>query len=160
MDGMLGETKPYNEYYHQMLKESLEYQDFVGEILCKHGIPLTFYTSEKYQKTKGENVQGFEIKLDKIFIETKNLYIETSEKSNPSMDRYTPSGIYRKDNGWLYIIGNYSIIFIFQTTLLQGLHKSGTYTEKVKPTSTGFLLPQISAHKYAAKIIRIPGEAV
>ena len=101
-----------DDYYKKMLKKGLEYQDFVIEFLYHQGLPLITYSSEKYQIEKGENKLGVEIKFDDKFKETGNLFIEVEERRNENK-KYVNSGIFRDDNTWLYVIGNYEWAFIF-----------------------------------------------
>ena len=143
-----------NNYYEEKLKQGLEYQDFVSEQLYKIGLPIFNYASKKYQIQKGENKLGIEIKLDDKYKITGNLYIELSEKSKKENEFFILSGINRNDNCWLYIIGDYEIIYIFTKKQLKELYKTGQYMEVEIPTSKGFLLPKLDAEKYAAKIIK------
>ena len=100
--------------YKLMLEKGLQFQDFITDILIKElGISLSTYSSQKYQNLKGENKQGFEIKFDDKYKDTGNVYIEVAEKSNPLNENFISSGIYRNDNTWLYLIGDYKEIFIF-----------------------------------------------
>ena len=145
----------YAEYYKSQLGDAKEFQDFVAEKLYHIGLPLFNYTSKKYQYEHGENKLGVEIKFDKKFESTGNLWIELAEKSRPSNVTYINSGIQRNDNTWLYLIGNYEKIFIFPKSLLFQLAKTGKYKiiENTYKTSKGFLLPSNDACKYAAKIL-------
>lgn len=139
----------YDEYYKNNLKEAHEYQDYVCEQLIKNlGISITNYQSKKYQFNKGENLQGVEIKYDKKFAKTGNLYIETHEKSNPNNQEYVKSGIYRLDNSWLYAIGDYQVIYIFSKRYLQTFHRSNKFKNITTPTSKGFLINKENAEKY------------
>jgi len=99
------------KYYEEKLVEGLEYQDFVAEKLYHFGLPLFNYASKKYQIEYGENKLGVEIKFDQKFEKTRNLYIETAEKTRPEIENYSPSGIYRNDNTWLYVQGNKKIFW-------------------------------------------------
>jgi len=144
------------EYYKEKLEQGLEYQDFVVRILIQEiGLPLSMYNSRKYQWKYGENKQGIEIKFDDKYKKTGNLYIEVAEKSNGNNLEYIPSGILRNDNTWLYLIGNYSIIYIFAKRILIGLYHSGKYRKVEIPTSQGYLLSKEDAKKYVAKILEI-----
>ena len=146
----------YREYYSIQLSEAQEYQDWCTTVFIKElGVAVTNYQSKKYQYNVGENVQGLEIKNDKKFRETGNLYIEVKEKSHPSNPNYVKSGIYRLDNSWLYCIGDYNIIYIFAKKHLQLIYEAGKYREVTTPTSIGFLLPINDADKYCAKRIII-----
>lgn len=148
----------YSEYYNKSLADGQEYQDFVAEQLYKIGLPLFNYASKKYQFKYGENKLGVEIKYDKIHKATGRVWIEVSEKSNPRNKEYVKSGIYRNDNTWLYVIGDYSVIYIFSKKLLRQLAESSKYKirENSTKTSEGFLLPLADVIKYTAKIINIP----
>jgi N6-adenosine-specific RNA methylase IME4 len=89
--------------------------------------------SKKFQYEIGENLQGFEIKYDarctgdRGTLATNQLSIEIAEKTKDSNLNYIDSGIYRNDNSWLYIQGNYMMFWIFSKRILKLLHKSGRY---------------------------------
>ena len=135
-------------------ESGLQFQDFVAELFHdKLGVTITNYQSRGYQFGKGENKQGIEIKLDRDILETNNVSIEIAEKSRASLSDYTPSGIYRADNTWLYVQGNYKIVFVFAKSTLIVLHKSGKYPEYELPTIRKFHLPIADARKYAAMVI-------
>ncbi len=140
----------YKEYYREKLEQGLQFQDFVSELLYKEGFPVVSYVSSLYQRRCGENIIGIEIKFDARFRETGNLYIETAEKSSPTREFYYPSGIYRKDNTWLYAIGNYSMVYLFPKKYLQLIRKR--YKEIIRATSKGFLLSKADADKYAIRV--------
>ena len=151
----------YKEYYHAQLDEAHEFQDYCTEWLLKElGIAITNYQSKKYQYNSGENPQGLEIKLDKRYKETGNLYIETAEKSNPQNQNYIKSGIYRLDNSWLYAIGDYDCIWIFAKKLLVGMDEIKKYKEVRTATSIGFLLSLKEADKYCAKRLLLVDKGV
>lgn len=155
---MAGEMKyKMTEYYKEKLQKGLEYQDFITDILISElGIALSSYASEKHQYTKGENKQGFEIKHDMMYEETNNLYIETAEKTNKLNENFIKSGIFRNDNTWLYIIGNYKEVFIFSKKHLILMYEKGNYKKAGNDTSQGFLLDKESAEMYCVKKILIP----
>lgn len=146
----------YSKYYKVQLEEALLYQDFVVDAaLSLLSYPIMQYSSRAYQQAVGESKSGVEIKHDKLFKKTGNLWIEISEKSRPREGDYFPSGIERDDNTWLYFIGDYDTIFVFPKSLLRGLANSGRYEmrENNTRTSTGFLLPGEDARRYAAAIL-------
>jgi hypothetical protein len=148
--------KEYNNgYYKEKLQEGLQFQDIVTEALYQRGIIVIGYASQKYQQTKGENMLGAEIKRDGKFRETGNLYIEMSEKTHPDKPDYIPSGIFREDNSWLFVIGDEKLIYIFSTKYLQMLITSKGYAKVEKPTSRGFLMPLIEADKYCIRKIEL-----
>ena len=144
------------ENYKEMLQKGLEYQDFVTDVLINElGIALSSYSSTKYQYTKGENKQGFEIKFDDKYKDTGNIYIEIAEKSNAVNLNFVNSGIFRNDNTWLYLIGNYNEIFIFSKNHLKLMYESKKYKEVETETSKGILINKINAEKYCIKKIII-----
>jgi hypothetical protein len=145
----------YSQYYDEEQEDSEPFQDFVVDQLYEIGIPITNYSSRKYQYNHGENRAGIEIKHDKKFKETGNLWIELKEKSDPKNECYVSSGCFRGDNSWLFITGNYEILFIFAKNVLQLLSKRYNQIENNKKTSIGYLMPGKDAEKYAARIIRI-----
>jgi hypothetical protein len=146
-------SQDYNEYYKKKLEEGQEYQDFVAGELFKLGIVLSSYSSRKYQYEKGESTNGIEIKCQKDYKKYGTLCIETHEKAHPDNPKYVPSGIYRGDNSWLFITGDYETIYIFSHVMLRGLN--GRYDKYTKDTSKGYKLPIKEADKYCAKRIDI-----
>lgn len=141
-----------------------EFQDFIIEYLVKNlGISISIFQSKKYQFNIGETVQGVEIKYDarstgdctyKECKATGNVGIEVAEKTKASNNNFIESGIYRNDNTWLYIVGNYNCAWIFSKNLLKILHKSNKYkTIETLPTMKSMLLPVTEADKYCAKKI-------
>lgn len=148
-----------------VFEEALEFQDFIADLLLKEmGIAISNYSSRKYQYNLGENRQGIEIKLDKRILDTENpsVSIEVAEKSRASIENWTPSGIMRNDNSWLYIQGNYDIVFIFGKSFLRNIYKA-QYLDKVwtpKKTIKTFRMPLEQAEKYALKVIRLKKEDI
>jgi hypothetical protein len=140
-----------------VFEEALRFQDFVVDLLLSEiGLVISNYSSRYYQYNKGESRQGVEIKMDLRILETGNVSIEVAEKSRADKECWTPSGIMRDDNTWLYLQGNYEIIFIFGKHFLRQLyearHKDKTW--EPKHTIRTFLLPIKEAEKYALKVIR------
>jgi hypothetical protein len=142
----------------------LEFQDFVCETLAQEGIILQNLASKKRQLERGENLQGFEIKMDARCTDTRRLSIEIAEKSKADNMQWIPSGIYRADNTWLYVQGNYSILFVFAKNWLVRLYESGKFPFDEKPighpTIRTFYLPFDIARKWAAKVIDLRAETV
>ena len=145
----------YQAYYAERHQRSLEFQDFVMKQLALHGIFISFYCSQKYQYEEGESLAGIEIKFDDMFSKTGNLYIEYEEKSHPNNKNYVPSGIERKDNSWLWVQGNYEVLYIFAKKDLKRYKTELKVRHIVTPTSKGYLLPAFMSDEYAAHIIRV-----
>lgn len=140
------------DYYKTKFEQGLEYQDFVcDQLRIREGLFVGCYSSRKYQQEKGESVCGLEIKYDMRLSETGNVYIEVAEKSRPELPEYTASGVFRKDNTWLYLIGDYHQAFVFGKTLMRNLYlnkdqkKAWGCVDRQTPTSKGFTIPIKSA---------------
>ena len=100
------------------MEESLEYQDFIAiELLKKFGWCLNQLSSKRYQIEVGESITCIEIKNDKCMAKTGNLYIETAERHYTP--NFVPSGINRKDNTMLWVIGDYQTAYIFSKNQLK-----------------------------------------
>ena len=152
-----------NSVHKDPLNIGQEYQDFIVEQSAKElGITISIFQSKKYQFARGESLQGVEIKYDArstgdcTYYEctaTNNVAIEIAEKTNANNYTYCPSGIYRDDNSWLYIVGNYDCAWIFAKTTLILLHKAATKPYRINelPTLKSMLLPISHADKYCAK---------
>lgn len=142
-----------NGYYDEKLQQGLEFQDIVTRELYKRGIVVVGYSSRRFQNSEGENMLGAEIKRDGYFQSTGNLYIEVAEKSHPNNPAYIASGVMRKDNSWLFVIGDEKTIWIFATTYLRRLVRR--WEKKRTPTSIGYLCPLSEADKYCIRKIEI-----
>jgi hypothetical protein len=146
----------YNDYRTNKIESGLLYQDFIVDLMLQVlRFPVTIYSSRLYQTTVGEGPAGVEIKHDEWYARTGNLWIEVAEKARPRAGDYVPSGIFRDDNSWLYIIGNYDIVFVFSKVLLQAYSRTGRYPllENRTRTSQGFLLPDTVARLSAVRVL-------
>jgi hypothetical protein len=134
-----------------------EFQDFVCMKLAEQNIILQNINSKKFQYETGENLQGFEIKYDarctgdKGTIPTNRLSIEIAEKTKTKNIYYVPSGIYRGDNAWIYIQGNYMMFWILSVKHLRLIYETGKYPKYELPTIQKFYLPIELADKYCIK---------
>lgn len=138
-----------NGYYDRMLEHGLVFQDIITTALYQRGLVIVGYSSRRFQNERGENMLGAEIKRDDKFRNTGNLYIEVAEKSHPNRPYYTPSGIMRNDNSWLFVIGDESMVWIFSTLWLRKMVARWHKVEK--PTSIGHLMPIVDADKYCIR---------
>lgn len=138
------------EEYKEKLEAGQEYQDWVCDVLLKQcGIFVGQYSSKKYQQEKGESQAGYEIKHDRLMNSTRNVFVEIAEKSNKDNKNFIPSGIYRNDNSWIYVIGDYHEILLFSKHQLRKLIENETLRERHKMqykeikagTSIGYTYP-------------------
>lgn len=154
-------TKPKPHYpdgkRSTLFEEGLEFQDFVADLLLSElGIALTSYSSQKFQ-LRGENRQGMEIKLDRRMSDTGRISFEVAEKSNSKIRDWTPSGIMRDDNSWLYIQGNYKKLFVFGKEILKLVYEKQYLKKTWEPTPTikTFLMPIDEAERIALKVFNL-----
>jgi hypothetical protein len=135
-------------------EDGLEFQDFVCEALARHGIILQNFMSRKFQWSKGENIQGWEIKLDQRCTETRRMSIEVAEKSSCEVRFWTRSGIFSPVDPWLYIQGNRELVAIFSTRWLRRYHdEKNPKIHENRPTVQSFFIPIKFVRNHAVKII-------
>lgn len=122
-----------------------EFQDYVGSLLWHQGMGVLIYTSPGYQIRHGETRGGIlEIKLDRRFRETGNLFIETEERHNVHVP-FKPAGVHGR--GRFYVIGDYQTVFLFTRKQLR--RHEATCRKVETDTAKGFLLPVGTAHEEA-----------
>lgn len=151
-------AEDYKQLYQNRLPIGQQFQDHRAALLLQElHIPLVNFQSKDWQFKIGENAQGFEIKYDQHFSNTKNFWIEVSQRVTLDQSYYD-SGIYQNDNAWMYCIGDYSVLYLFGKHFLQLLHRSNKFEviENKLKTSPGFLLPQSEADKYYTHKIETP----
>jgi len=148
----------YKENYQKLLKESEEFVKYwMGIIQRKMCLRLTPVDSENLQKAVlCDTQEGFEFKYDRKVKETGNFWIEIGEKRDPSQKEYVPSGILRKDNAWMYCIGNYDELFFFPKQALIRMYTSRSVEiiENHEKTSRGFLLDRFSSITNFAAVLK------
>jgi len=134
-------------------QRGIEFQDFVCARLAGVGIVLQNLQSKRYQYAIGENLQGFEIKLDDPCTRTNRLSIEIAEKTQADHAQWTPSGIMRNDNAWLYLQGNYEVLYIFSKSLLRRYYAKIQPPVHELPTIQKFYIGFDVADRLAAKVM-------
>jgi hypothetical protein len=144
----------FEKNFQQKLEDSKEFVNYWIEIICrKLCLKLTpVYSSNLQKKSLCDTQEGIEFKWDDIQGDTKNFWIEFKEKHNPAQEEYVNSGILRKDNSWLWAIGDFEKLYFLPKRALLNEHKTKKWEEKEnhKKTSWGMVLPQ-----YRAKEISI-----
>jgi hypothetical protein len=152
--------------YARDLESGLRFEDFVTDVFYDHGLPIVGWSSRRYQ-SRGENRAGVEIKFDRNYARTRNLFIETAECPTTAHPM-KPAGIYDERN-WLFVIGDYSTLYVFARTQLVRLHQRVTKAAGKKlvapgtpwngirctsiPTAEGMLLPEAAARDLAARVL-------
>ena len=156
-----------SEYYNMKLAEGEMFEDYVYEHFREiWGIDIKSCNTYSEQINIGENYFGMEIKYDGLHKKTKRLFIEYQEKRRSENPDYIPSGVLRKDNSWLYLIGNFQVFYIFSVKdlrmALEAKDDRGNFKhirkEINRKTSCGFLLQENEIQDYALRIIRTGNE--
>ena len=119
-----------------------EFEDFINIELSRRGILLGGFRTMQYQHLYGENLLGMEIKYDRKFKETGNLYIETHSRHPGNIATIMPAGILKQDRSWLYLVGDYDSAYIFSKKHLFTLFNSLKAKPRagLKPTSANKLI--------------------
>lgn len=148
--GCVGQSdREHLEYRKKTDDMGNKYAQYVHKLFAvEWGIPeymVKPFETKDEQCDIGENRFGLEIKYDEKSIKSKNIYIEIAEKSVPSRETYTRSGIYRVDNSWLFLIGNYDIYYVFYIDYIRKMNTERNWARVETSTSQGFLMP----HKQA-----------
>ncbi len=135
----------YEKNYGKRLIGGLTYQDKVTKAISDHmDISLTTFCSPLYQEKEGENAQGWEIK--KVSQVKKKFRIEVGSRPTIKHD-WKDSGVNKKDNSYMYIMGDDDDIYFFWKKMLIKLvndeKKKQEFNEKYqsfleyKETATG-----------------------
>lgn len=143
--------------FERDLAAGKEYEDFVQRVLWDRGIVCLLNRSAKYQWRHGESLGGIEIKLDRRFRETGNLYIETAERRTTNGDSaWRPSGIYDVPRPRLYAIGDQRTIYLLSVTLLHNVRANCEQHDG--DTMRGFKLPLAKAAKWAVEVMDLESD--
>ena len=147
-----------------------EFQDFVVYECMKIGLPIMITSTYINQNNYGESFNGFEIKFDDNLKKTGNLYFEYEERRQ-NKDNWVKSGIRKKDNTWIYIIGDYERFFLFSKNTLNKIadyidnggtvdNKTAKDIKKQIKTSRGYVIPLnwLKEHKYIEKEVIVSGQ--
>ena len=146
---------PLHDDYESNLRDAKEFENFVSDTLMHEcAILACVYRGKHHQVLYGESRTGIEIKYDKKFRQSGNLFIETAESCHQSK-ALKKAGIYHPSDPWLFVIGDYSSFWVFATTTLRLCHERGSHRKVSTPTSEGMLLPieaadEIRAFKWEA----------
>jgi hypothetical protein len=143
---------PLHANYKSNLADAQEFEDFVFDtMLHERKLVVGGYRSRHYQVAHGESATGVEVKFDREFRNTGNLFVETMERANVN-EQMLPSGIYHPTNPWLRALGDDSPFWVFATQTLRNIHEQAICREAENRTHTGrgFLLPVCKADRHMA----------
>lgn len=146
---------PRHETYDANLDDAQKFEDYVERKLYDRGLPIGVHRSRCFQFAYGESRAGVEIKYDRKYQQTGNLFVETAERHHKDVEM-KPAGIYGK--GWLLAIGDYHRLWLFGMTTLKHLHTATVegaprYQRRVTSTAEGFLLSVTEADKFAEQCL-------
>lgn len=138
-----------NLHFEDDIRQGEEYQDFIQHELAKRGMTFLCNTSRKYQWQEGESFGGLEIKYDRLMYKTGNVFIETEAESKDKT-HFIEGGIYKKDNAWLFLIGDYKEAFLFSKYQLQKMWE----TQKDVYVNSGYIIPKEQSYSKGFLITR------
>lgn len=145
------ETK--SEYYMR-LKEGEEFEKYWCELIKrKLCMTLTRVRSKNHQlRTLCDTQEGFEFKYDRKKALTKNFWIEVGQRPPNTEEEYRPSSLLRKDNSWMYCIGNLDVLYLIPKKTLLNEYRNGRreVRENKRKTSKGFLISEKEARLLSA----------
>lgn len=137
----------YKKAYQESLELGKQFEEYCYRwIEVYKRTKISRCEGKETQVQVGENYFGIEFKLDQRFRQTQRLYIELKERSSPFLG-FTPSGIYRKDNTFIYAIGDWETLYLFDKNRLRKVHEWAKRTNppghlfRETPTSVGWCLP-------------------
>ena len=155
---MFGETKlAYPNAPGDTLEDGRRFQDYVTFRMAGLGIHIEQFSSRLSQYRFGESLHNYEIKLDRMWWTTNNLYIEVAERARKE-NAWTASGICRADDSIYFVIGDFQRFWVFARRHLLWV------LDKRKPrivesdTSRAFLLPLDKADTLAIHVVGQVGE--
>jgi hypothetical protein len=103
------------------VEKGLQFQDWVCCLFKeRYNFPIQNMCSRRYQLALGENLQGWEIKLDDLCLQYGRLSIEIAERRHKHMPSWTPSGIFAEPGSTFYAQGNAQFVAVFSTRWLRG----------------------------------------
>lgn len=135
--------------YLSNLEAAKEFEDFASDILREWDLSIHVYRSAKRQILDGETRGGVEIKLDRKWKDTGNLFIECEERPNTNIGYYQ-AGICGPC--WLYVIGSEERFWLLAVSMLLNARDTFPYRTNSQDTAKGFLLRTTSADKWAIRI--------
>ncbi len=135
----------YYNFYTGQLYDGISFQQFINAKIFSN--KLHFLKDQ----ILGETAEGIEVKMDNRRKETRNFYIESAERRDPSTP-YFASGIFRGDNTWLWVIGDTTEVFLVKKDVLvdECNLERWPVIENSYETSIGYLLPETRMEEICA----------
>ena len=134
----------WRDNYLKQLEESQEFVSYWIELINrKTSMELTpIYSSTLQRKMLCDTREGFEFKYDRKSSTSKNFWIEIAEKNDPTQEDFVDAGICRKDNAWMYCMGDFEKLWFLPKRKLLEEYKKGEHKilSNKAGTSRGFLL--------------------
>lgn len=144
METSASEKKKREDYY-ECLHEAQEFEQFWCEVIeHKLHLKLTRIRAKQNQsRFLCDTKEGFEFKHNRGIEKYKGVFIEVRQKMDKDDPDFMPSSIGKKDNAWMYCIGDFNNLYFVPKKILIGEYESQKY--EIKPnkdgTALGFRLP-------------------
>ena len=139
--------------FSERLAMGKTFEEEASRFLTSQGFPIGLHFSAAGQWEWGESAAHCEIKFDRRWKETGNLFIETRERRNADgTSAWRPAGIYDAAAPWFYLIGDRNKLWLLSVALLIRMDFSAKYPRASLPTAEGFLLPVGVADQWAIRL--------
>lgn len=131
--------------YDDCLKEAKRFEQFWCEVIeYKIHLSLTIIQAKENQaKFLCDTKEGFEFKHNTGMERYNGVFIEVSQKMDKDDKDFIPSSISKRDNSWMYCIGDFTKLYFVPKKALVTECESNKY--EIKPnregTAIGFRLP-------------------
>ena len=132
--------------FDELLQAANTYEAYILWRIRAEGKLATLHETKADQLAHGDialgSGQNLEIKFDRNYHKTANLFIEVQEKHRADQDQWVASGIRCCSDAQWFGIGDYMDFFLFRRLELQREQDSGRFTiiEIGVQTSRGFLI--------------------
>ena len=130
-----------NDYYVLQRVRGEQYEAYVVEQLRAEGVTIARHVGREAQLLLGDTTARMEIKFDRLFSATGNLFIEVAEKRRATDLIWIPSGINACASFVWYGIGDYQDFFVFSRGALEQEERVADRVLTIaRGTSRGYLL--------------------
>ena len=142
---MSAPEKKKREDYYECLHEAQEFEQFWCEVI-EHKLHLKLtriQAKENQAKFLCDTKEGFEFKHNRGMEKYKGVFIEVSQKMDKDDPDFMLSSISKRDNSWMYCIGDFTKLYFVPKKALVAEYESKKYEIKPnkKKTALGFRLP-------------------
>jgi hypothetical protein len=144
-----------SDYYAEQLARAEAWERYIVARLTREGIPIVRHETKHAQISYGDVRIGpdhVELKLDRNFVKTGNLFIEVEEKRRAEQATWIASGIYASSEARWYGVGDYRDFFLFNREALRQVARPERIITIDRGTSRGFLMQSAERLDLAVRV--------